>query len=319
MVSGPFGNRPYVALSPGSPQKAAGMRIEPPPSPPVAIVTSPPATAAAAPPDDPPGVRSTPHGLRVMPCGRARVVEPGELAHRRLAEQDRTGLAQPGDDRGIEAELPSFSGIDAWLFGQPATGVPSLIGNGTPPKGKDTSADFAAARRRVDVEVAERVELRRVDGGQRGVELVDRRSLAASERIDQRDGVPTQGSTAVMDRHPTSGFLRRRSPPGGCRCTEPITSSCGLRSAPAGSRPPRRRSPPGGCRCTEPRHVLAASAPLRPVHDRCAAGPRPAAAVARSRVTRLAASSEGRLAGTLLDGVCRRAAGRAPARPRAVW
>jgi hypothetical protein len=54
-------------LKPTSPQKAAGMRIEPPPSPPSASGPAPAATATAAPPDDPPGVRDTSHGLCVRP------------------------------------------------------------------------------------------------------------------------------------------------------------------------------------------------------------------------------------------------------------
>ena len=58
---------PWVGLNPGSPQQAAGMRIEPAPSLAVAIGTIPAATAAADPPDDPPGVRARASGLRVIP------------------------------------------------------------------------------------------------------------------------------------------------------------------------------------------------------------------------------------------------------------
>jgi hypothetical protein len=60
--------RPAVPFIPTSPQKPAGMRIDPPPSPPVAMGSSPPATAAAEPPDEPPAVRPGRQGLWVTPC-----------------------------------------------------------------------------------------------------------------------------------------------------------------------------------------------------------------------------------------------------------
>ena len=59
-----WGMRPYEGFMPTSPQKPAGMRVEPPPSDAVAAGRSPAATAAADPPLDPPGVRSVFHGLR---------------------------------------------------------------------------------------------------------------------------------------------------------------------------------------------------------------------------------------------------------------
>src|SRR5947207_1078736 len=46
--------RPYVGLSPTTPQQAAGSRIEPPVSLPMAPATRPAATAAAEPLDEPP-------------------------------------------------------------------------------------------------------------------------------------------------------------------------------------------------------------------------------------------------------------------------
>ena len=66
-LSGASGILPRCGLSPNSPQNAAGIRIEPPPSDPSAIGTSPAATAAALPPLEPPGLRSSFHGLRVIP------------------------------------------------------------------------------------------------------------------------------------------------------------------------------------------------------------------------------------------------------------
>ena len=59
--------RPWLGLSPTSPQHDAGMRMLPPPSEALANGTIPAATAAAAPPLDPPGVRSRSHGLCVGP------------------------------------------------------------------------------------------------------------------------------------------------------------------------------------------------------------------------------------------------------------
>ena len=59
--------RPKLGLKPTSPQKPAGMRVEPPPSLAVAAGTSPAATAAALPPLDPPGVRDGSQGFRATP------------------------------------------------------------------------------------------------------------------------------------------------------------------------------------------------------------------------------------------------------------
>ncbi len=64
---------------------------------------------------------------------------------------------------------------------------------GTPPKGRETSAAAAAARARVGVEVGEGVELAGLDGGERGLELLDRRALPGPERVDQRAGVSEPG------------------------------------------------------------------------------------------------------------------------------
>jgi hypothetical protein len=58
---------PGVGRSPYTPQKLAGMRIEPARSVPKSRQDSPAATAAAAPPDEPPGVWLVSHGLLVAP------------------------------------------------------------------------------------------------------------------------------------------------------------------------------------------------------------------------------------------------------------
>src|SRR5438874_7155700 len=66
-AAGYIGTRPKVGFRPTSPQKLAGMRIEPAPSVPRASGPSPPATAAAPPPVDPPGVLVRSQGLRDSP------------------------------------------------------------------------------------------------------------------------------------------------------------------------------------------------------------------------------------------------------------
>src|SRR5262245_6518228 len=68
--------RPYVGLSPTTPQKAAGWRTEPPVSVPRAEAASSPATAAAEPPDEPPGTRSRSQGFRVGLKAECSVEEP---------------------------------------------------------------------------------------------------------------------------------------------------------------------------------------------------------------------------------------------------
>lgn len=57
--------RPYVGLSPTTPQKCAGCRMLPPVSEPREALHWRAATAAAEPPEEPPGTRLVSHGLRV--------------------------------------------------------------------------------------------------------------------------------------------------------------------------------------------------------------------------------------------------------------
>jgi len=58
---------PRVGLKPTTPQKAAGIRIEPPVSEPTAQSHMPVATATADPPEEPPATRSGSRGLRTGP------------------------------------------------------------------------------------------------------------------------------------------------------------------------------------------------------------------------------------------------------------
>src|SRR5437870_4717204 len=59
--------RPLVGLKPVTPQKCAGMRIEPPVSDPSAAGTSRAATAEPEPEDEPPVMRDGSQGLQTLP------------------------------------------------------------------------------------------------------------------------------------------------------------------------------------------------------------------------------------------------------------
>src|SRR6266536_4204023 len=61
------GTIPALGFSPYTPQKVAGIRIEPTRSEPYSRKVIPAATAAAAPPEEPPGVQAVSHGLLVVP------------------------------------------------------------------------------------------------------------------------------------------------------------------------------------------------------------------------------------------------------------
>ena len=110
MASAPFSAMPDQLSAPISagttprpgfrvtrPQAAAGSRSEPMPSLPCASGTDPEATAAALPPELPAGDRAVSHGLRRdRPRAVGRRVE-AELGCARDADDDRAGLAEPGD------------------------------------------------------------------------------------------------------------------------------------------------------------------------------------------------------------------------------
>ena len=58
---------PNAGLKPATPQREAGMRIEPPVSLPIAQSHKAAPTAAAEPPDEPPATRPGSAGLRTVP------------------------------------------------------------------------------------------------------------------------------------------------------------------------------------------------------------------------------------------------------------
>jgi hypothetical protein len=68
--------RPYVGLSPTTPQNAAGWRIDPPVSDPRAAVDIPARTETAAPPLDPPGTRVSSCGSFARPNAEFSVEDP---------------------------------------------------------------------------------------------------------------------------------------------------------------------------------------------------------------------------------------------------
>src|SRR3982751_438459 len=68
--------RPYVGVTPTTPQKLAGWRMDPPVSEPSVTTAVPCATAAADPPLEPPGTRSRARGLRTGPNAEFSFEEP---------------------------------------------------------------------------------------------------------------------------------------------------------------------------------------------------------------------------------------------------
>src|SRR5262245_46321469 len=129
--------RPNDGLWPTSPQKPAGVRVEPPPSLAVANGTMPAATALADPPLDPPGVRVGSHGLRVTPHALdavyAHVPNSG-------AAVLPTGTAPAARNRATwiasaSAGGPPLNHNDPWLVGIPSQSSRSLTPNGTPASG----------------------------------------------------------------------------------------------------------------------------------------------------------------------------------------
>ena len=61
------GSSNQVGLWPKTPQKCAGLRMDPPMSEPISSPVIPAARDAADPPEDPPGARSRSQGLLVVP------------------------------------------------------------------------------------------------------------------------------------------------------------------------------------------------------------------------------------------------------------
>ena len=157
-AGGPGGWKPVsgtvstVGFSPYTPQKLAGIRIEPTRSEPYSQNAIPAATAAAAPPEEPPGVRVASHGLVVAPYRSLRVwaksasmkatfVFPITMAPARLSRC--TTVASWSATNSMNAGLPQ-------VVCSPATLNASLIVIGTPCRGpvrslRATASSAAAA------------------------------------------------------------------------------------------------------------------------------------------------------------------------------
>jgi hypothetical protein len=144
-------------------------------------------------------------------------VEAAELARRRLADRhDATPLAQPLDDVRRER-------ADAVLERQRRFGVrPAFDGLELLDPGRHT-----AERQRhigrcrggagpIDVDVTERVQLRRADRGERRLQLFDRTALAAAERVDERARIALpRGICHGLSLAEVARPWRRRSAPHG--------------------------------------------------------------------------------------------------------
>src|SRR4051812_20698012 len=132
--------RPYVGLSPTTPQSAAGWRTEPPVSEPRAAGTMRAATATAEPPDEPPGTRVGSHGLRAGPNAECSVDEPIANSSRFVlpttlhppARSRATAVASKGDRNLLrirDAHVVGMSVVTMLSF--TATGIPSPASRAT--------------------------------------------------------------------------------------------------------------------------------------------------------------------------------------------
>src|SRR5262245_18892468 len=137
--------RPYVGLSPTTPQNEAGWRMEPPVSDPNDSGTHADATAAAEPPLEPPGVRSAAHGLRTGPYAEFSFDEP-------IANSSQFALATitaPAAPRR-SVTVASYGGtnvsriLDEAVVRRPRTHMLSFRTTGTPASGPSDAPEARA-------------------------------------------------------------------------------------------------------------------------------------------------------------------------------
>ena len=131
---------PWVGFSPITPQKDAGIRIDPPVSVPRARGTTPAATAAPDPPLDPPVIRARSQGLAVGPQAEMRLVAPAAsscwlVLPTRMAPASRMRTTTAASR---VASLPSHA-REHPVVSLPETSKSSLAANGTPPSGPGSS------------------------------------------------------------------------------------------------------------------------------------------------------------------------------------
>ena len=141
VAAGQTGTRPKRALMPNTPQKLAGIRMEPPPSVARASGTMRAATWAAAPALEPPAVRSRFHGLRVMPV---RGESPTALAPNSLVVLLPTMQAPAWRRRSTEGvscgATLAASSLEPKAWRTPPTAIRSLTLTGTPASGPGSRA-----------------------------------------------------------------------------------------------------------------------------------------------------------------------------------
>ena len=113
-----------------TPQKAAGVRIEPEVSEPIANGTRPAATAEPGPLEEPPLQNFVFHGVRPGPVndGVGVVVAHAarQLDHRELGHQDRTRLAQRSTTVASWSNICSRYGAAPHVVGTPLVASRSL-------------------------------------------------------------------------------------------------------------------------------------------------------------------------------------------------
>ena len=162
------GTRPGQGLSPTSPLKAAGIRMEPPRSVPMPTGANPAATAAALPPLDPPGVTLRSHGLRVCPNSKFEVLmsaaNSGVFDLPRMTAPASTSLStRTASDSGTK----SGESLDPKVVRNPPVSMLSFTTTGTPSSGRAGSprpkrashAWAAASAASLTVQIALRVGL----------------------------------------------------------------------------------------------------------------------------------------------------------------
>jgi len=140
-------------LKPKTPQKCAGMRIDPPMSVPMPSGLARAATSAASPPLLPPGVREASHGLRAAP--QMRLADSGSMRH--CGTLLRTNGIAPWSRSSLTRRLSCSAGAphrtcNPQVESQPAMSSWSLTDTGRPcsapsglPAARAESASSAAA------------------------------------------------------------------------------------------------------------------------------------------------------------------------------
>ena len=187
-----IGIRPSDGLSPTMPHHEAGMRTEPPMSEPSARATQPDATAARAAARRAAGRAGEVVGVAGRAPQRAVGLQRvGELGRRRLPDDDGAGPAQRGDDVGVALGHPALEGERAERGDVPGRRRGVLDGHGDAVERSEVVAPGDGGRglgrlglgpRRPHRGEAVELGLDLADAGQRVLDQLDRRALAAGHR-----------------------------------------------------------------------------------------------------------------------------------------